>query len=326
MAHDQVSMKQLRDVVVGRNRSLLRSQAMELLMTSNAPNKLRDFRTLLENENESSVIRYLAALYLTQIHTPRAVSILINNIHIRDERVLAGIMKGLGRIGNRKALEAISNAKEYATGFAAVQADFAATLISHRLGLKGEEEPVPAEGEYLEVTAAGSQSIQLFPADDGEAEFCLRCLESQPFGIEFTRKLMYQIHCEQRVWMIVFNSDFAVPEALKLARNRKAFPAIIARKYERTGLYTVTFLVLTSPAKIPGAVNIHIHRSNGDLMFEGSLQGKKNGGEFFIASVISPGVFPLRIEGTFEDGRLEFQTALSGVAAHAKREPIPETD
>lgn len=322
----EITLKPLRDVVAGRDRSLPRSQAMDLLMASDFPNKHRDFQAVLENENESSAYRYLAALYLCQINTPLALRILVDNIHIREERVLAGIMKSLGRIGDRKALEAISSAKEYATGFAAIQANFAATLISHRLGLKGEEVLVPEPGQYLELPAADAQPVRLSPANDKEAEFCLRCLKSQPFGIEFTENHMYQVQCEQHLWMIVFNVDFAGAGAVTLVKKRKAFPAVIAGKSEQTGLYTVALLVLTSPAKTTSGVNIHIHRSDGDLMFTGNLKVRKNRSEFFIASVARSGVFPLRIEAIFEDGRLEFQTALSGVAAHAKREPILETE
>lgn len=156
---DQLSL--VRNVIAGTDTSFPRTQAISLLRTSVVPDKYRDFQQLLENEHEDPSVRYLAARSLGRINTPEAVEILINNSQIRDEYVLAGVMLALGRIGDRNALEAISRVKESATGLAASQAEFAAALISHRLGLEGNDLPIPNSSEYLELPNSAASSFQI---------------------------------------------------------------------------------------------------------------------------------------------------------------------
>ena len=105
------SLKRIRDVVAGKDTTFPRSRGMAILQTTDFPNKHRDFEAVLENENESPEIRYLAAIYLGKIATSAAIEILIRNSRIDNESVLAGVMKALGCIGDKAAFDAISTVK-----------------------------------------------------------------------------------------------------------------------------------------------------------------------------------------------------------------------
>jgi HEAT repeat protein len=140
---DQLSLKRLRNVVAGKDRSFSRAQAMMLLLASDFPNKHRDFEAVLGNEEEPSRFRYLAAISLGRVNTAAAMEVLVKHSQIRDERVLTGVMMALGRIGDKSALDVVSRVKQQTTGMAASMAKFAAALISHRLGLAGNDLPVP---------------------------------------------------------------------------------------------------------------------------------------------------------------------------------------
>ncbi len=353
---DQLSL--VRNVIAGRDTSFPRTQAISLLRASNVPDKYRDFQLLLENEQESPNVRYLAARSLGRINTPEALEILIKNSQIRDEYVLAGVMLALGRIGDRNALEAISRVKESATGLAASQAEFAAALISHRLGLEGNDLPIPNSSEYLDLPSSAASSFQvtqvgetgvhlilaairrhlrslieailgrlpsklaeLWCLRETEAEVCLRSLATQPFGIQYAEDSLYQIQCGQNNWMLVFNQEFANQDAVQKLRTQKAFPGIIATKNEETGSYSTAFLLLTSPADQPNRLNILIHRATGELVFGGTAQVEESKAEFLIRSIPRPGAFPVDIEGTFEGGKVELKTALSGTVVLQRRHP-----
>ena len=95
---------ELRDAVAGNNTSIPRDQAISLLVSSDFPNKEREFEALLENQAESSTIRYLAAISLGKINTPEAREILMRNTRTNDEKVLAGTMISLGHIGNEQSV------------------------------------------------------------------------------------------------------------------------------------------------------------------------------------------------------------------------------
>lgn len=322
---DKLSLKRLRDVVAGRDTSFPRSSGMDILQTTDFPNKHRDFEAVLENEKESSEIRYLAAMNLGKIPTPAAMEILVKNAHVRDEYVLAGVMKALGCIGNESALAAISTAKKRAKGLAAMQAEFAATLIAHRVGLEECELPVAEARDYLELDLHCARPLRITRADATDAEFCLRSLAGQSFGIEFSEHPMYQARCGRNTWMILLNRDFGDKDSLNTLGKRKAFFGVVAIRSEGTPLYSVAHLILTSPAKDEDAVSILIYRTNGKLTFGGTARVVGNYAEFSILTLTQPGAFAVKIEGAFEDGRLDIRTALSTPFVQVKkREPIRE--
>ena len=121
---------------------------MTRLLESDFPNKHRDFEHVLANEADAPEARHLAALHLGMIDTRAALDALIAQTAIRDEYVLTGVLKALGRIGDVSALSAIERVLKTATGTAAAQAALAAAFIAHRLNLPGHALPVPSSSDY----------------------------------------------------------------------------------------------------------------------------------------------------------------------------------
>jgi|GEM_PF-1169874 len=320
---DEVSLKRLRDAVAGRDSGFSRSHAMALLQISDFPNKHRDFQAVLENESEPSEIRYLATVSLGRMNTQAAVDILLRNSEARDERVLAGVMKALGRIGGESSLSAVLRARDYAKGLAASYAEFAALLISHRIGLKGDESTVAEHKSYMELRgSAASSPLQLSRADSSDGEFCLRALGDQPFGIELTEHSMYQLRCERRLMMILFNREFIGRDAVRRLSERKAILGIVANRMEVTGSYSPSLLWLTSPAHNPGTVNLMLYRSTGQQIFGGTGTAHGERLEFNIRALPRPGAFGVQIDGHFENGKLEFKTAQAAMfIQQPKRQP-----
>jgi hypothetical protein len=247
--------------------------------------------------------------------------LLIRNSQVEDERVLTTVMKGLGRIGGENALEAIARVRERTTGVAAFQAEFAAALISHRFGLSGNDLPVPSNSEYLQPTNDTSRSFQVARPSEDETQVCLQSLADQPFGIQYSGNNLYNIQCGQNNWMLVLNQEFANQDAVQLLQIRKAFPGIIAAKYEETGLYSTAFLLFTSPTEQPNILNLLIHRSTGEQVFAGTAQVEGSKANFSIRSISRPGGFPVNVEGEFEGGNLNFETTLSGTQVQERRHP-----
>jgi hypothetical protein len=317
---DQIDV--IRNVAAGRDTSFSRTQALELLQSSSFSDKVRDFQLLLENGQESSEIRHLAARGLYKANTPEAVNILIENSQVQNERVLATVMKGLGRIGSENALEAIASLRERTTGVAVFQAEFAAALISHRLGLSGNDLRVPGNSEYLQPTSDTNRSFQVTRPSEDEAQVCLRSLADQPFGIEYSGNNLYSIKCGRNNWMLVLNQEFSNQDTVQILQSRKAFPGVIAAKYEETGLYSTAFLLFTSPTDQPNILNLLVHRATGEQVFGGTAQVEGSKANFSIRSISRPGGFPVNVEGSFEGGSLNFETTLSGTQVQERRHPI----
>jgi HEAT repeats len=311
----------IRDAVAGINTSIPRKRAVQLLQTVNFPEKIQDYQNLLENEDEPSDIRYLAAIGLYKANTPEAIEILIGNSQTRDQNVLAAIMKGLGRIGDERALPAIVRVKNSATGRAASQAAFAAGLLSHRFGLAGNDLRVPVASEYLPPPGGTTSQVRVATPPETEVEVYLRSLVLQPFGIQQDVNHLYQIQCGRNNFMLAFNEAFTHPDTARTIQVRKTLLGVIATKNEETESYATAYLLLTTPAAQANVLDLLIHRSTGELIFSGTAQIKGSSAEFSIRSISRPGAFSVDIAGSFEVGRLQLTNAQSGTIVQERRRP-----
>jgi HEAT repeats len=311
----------IRDAAAGRNTSIPQKRAIYLLQAVDFPEKIQDYQDLLENEDEPSNIRYLAAIGLYKANTPEAIDILIGNSQTRDQNVLAAIMKGLGRIGDERALPAIVRVKNSATGKAVSQAAFAAGLLSHRFGLAGNDLRVPVASEYLPPPSGTTSQVRVATPPETEVEVYLRSLALQPFGIQQDVNRLYQIQCGRNNFMLAFNEAFTRSDTVRAMQVRKTLIGVIATKNEETESYSTAYLLLASPAAQANVLDLLIHRSTGELIFGGTAQIKGSRVEFSIRSISRPGAFSVDIAGSFEAGSLQLSTAQSGTIAQERRRP-----
>ena len=313
---DETGLEKLRDMVAGKDRSFPRSAAMALLLTSDFPNKDEDFAAVLEDEKAPARIRFLAATTLAKIDTRAAQNMLIRNLSVRDDRVRAGVLVGLGRIGDGAALKAIENLKEDSN-----PARFAATLIAHRLGVKGHDLPVPDDKDLINLPAGDVSPVQWQRPAANEVSFCLRSLASNPFGIALAQEPAYQVRCGRRDLMVLFNRELIAQDTIKRVSETKTLAGVVALRNETNGLYSVSLLIMTSPNMKNGAIHISLCQTNGNLAYAGRAVVKANSAEFSLRSVLRAGASAIRFEGIFHDGRLEVKTALSGQFVISRHHP-----
>lgn len=322
---DGVALRRVRAVVAGRETDIPRGMAMALLQASDFPNKHRDFQEVLENDNERPEVRYLAAIHLGRIDTPAARAILLESARTRDPQVLAGVAKALGRIGDQSALPILSRVAEQATGFPGSAARFAAGLIAHRLGLAGYDLLLPVEADYLELPQGVGRTLRVERAHESDVQFCLRCLASQPLGVEFAERPAYQVRCGSRMWLILLNRDLAGPGAVGRLMARKTLLMSVAARNQETGFYSVGLLVLTRPGEEPDRIDVLIYRPTGDAILGGQARVEADQALFVIHAIARPGAAAVMIRGIFRDGALAIQTALSSaVVVRPKRQPLNE--
>ena len=158
----------------------------------------------------------------------------------------------------------------------------------------------------------GSHAFKIRPANDDDAELCLRSLAEQPYGIEFAEQPMYQVCCGRHTWMILFNRDFTAGGSAERLQNQRAFLGTVALRDGETGLYSAMFLILTSPVADSLSLDVQVYHTGGHLAFVGTadIVGDKRI-DFLMRAVRRAGGFAILIEGTFADGRLDLHTALA---------------
>ena len=323
---EQATLEQLRNAILGRDDDLSSSKAMVFLLQSNFPNKHRELERVLLDEEAPSNNRYLAAIYLSKISEPVSLNILKNTGNIQNEKVLSGVATALGRVGDSSALELLNRFQERSHGLAASRARFAAALISHRLGLTGNELSLPDEQDYLTVDNRSVQQLQILEANETDAELCLRSIANENIGIEFSKSSVYQGNLSNCTWMILFNRDFSQEGTVKQLIRRKAVLGAVVTQIgseEEQKVYSIAYLLLTSPNESADGFNIMLHRPKGELAFAGMAKLEDDSARFLIRTISRPGAIPLQIKGKFKGEKLEISEAISGSSALEKRHPTP---
>lgn len=303
------NISQLRNIVFGNDTYLPRNDAVRLLLSSDYPDKTLDCKSFLENPNESPIIRYSAAIALADINTPTAREILVKNTDIEDKQVLEGIIMALGRIGDEHSLTTILGLAKKNTGHIAKRAEFTASLISYRHGLKGNELPDATECDYLSIQS-DVQSIRIVQTEEEVLRKCILSIKNKTFGIGLLERPSYQLKLGKNVNIILLNSDIVINGGIKLLLEKKAVLGIVAQKNEETGEYFVGYLILTSPVAEKNRINILLARSHGKISFGGIATVNDNSDVVFkIQSISEVGLYPLRIEGIIHDNKLQIKNA-----------------
>lgn len=321
MSEQIISPERLRAVVLGQDKTLRRVTAMALLATSRPPHAEDVFAQVLANEKEHPRMRAAAAVSLGKLGTPAAEEALIKQSRVSDQRVLADVAKALGRIGGERALAALAQVRQRTTGLVAAQAQFAAALISHRLGLAGNELAAPDGKNLIELPPAGARPVQFAKAEAGEAALSLRTLAFEPIGIEYDQNALYQVRCGRSVRMLAINRAFTAAGAINKLTARKTLLGAVALKSVETDGYSISHYLLTEPGRQPNTATLLVYRTNGTQAFAGTAQVTGARVSFSLRAVNHPGATPVRLEGTFENGQLNMQTALAAPARQPGRQP-----
>jgi hypothetical protein len=316
------TLRTIRDAVRGKNADLSRSAAVELLAASDYPNRHRDLQLLIEDVSAPPKLRYLAAMSLPRTDHRAAHQILIAATRFHDARVLTGVMRALGQIGGKEALDAIEKALPHAEGTARKQAEFAATLIAHRLGLDGHAAPEPRASDVLDMAPDAGARVLIRRALSAEAERSLVSLGVRPYGIELAEHPMYEFRCDRCSGMIMLNREFTDVGALATLQRRKALFAIGSLRSDSLGTYSPAALFLTAPAA-GDRVHISVHLTNGDQVFAGEGTVQDRVGKWKLRAVRRLGAFPIHAEGEFKEGVLEIRSAASGTRIADKARPAP---
>ncbi len=318
-----LSLRTIRAAVRGaESGSLSRATALELLASSAYPAKHRDLQYLLEDENESSKLRYLAALGLARTDVRAAHEILVAATRINNDRVRAGVMRALGQIGGKDALDAIERVLPNTGDTARPQALFAATLIAHRLGLAGHDAPAPSATNVLDMAPDHGVRVHIRRALSTEAERSLVSLGQRPYGIELADEPMYEYRCDRCSGTIMLNREFTRSDALDALQQRKAIFGIGTLRDAASGTYSPAAIFLTAPDP-KGGVRISVHLTNGSQLFVGEAAVRGGEAQWTLRAVRRLGAFPIHAEGDFKRGHLNIRVAASGTRIVQRAHPVP---
>jgi len=314
-------LREIRDALRGKLEGVSRAAALEQLASSDFPNRHRDLEAVLEDESAPSRLRYLAAIGLSRADPRAAHQILVRATRFKDPRVLTGVMRALGQIGGPDALEAINRVGPNVDGAARAQAEFAAILIAHRLGLEGYAPRATAPADVLELAPEAGARLRIRRALSSEVERSLVSLGQRPYGIELAEHPMYEFRCDRCSGMVLLNREHTMGDALAVLRRRSAIFAIGALRNDLLGTYSAAAVFLTSPVAGSDRIGISVHLTNGDRVFGGEATVRDGVASWRLHAVRRLGAFPIRAHGEFKGSELTIGDAWSGTRIAQQARP-----
>ncbi|MCC5611978.1 HEAT repeat domain-containing protein [Nostoc sp. CHAB 5834] len=322
-----ISVDLLKAVIAGQDTSLARSEAMQLLLTTDAPDKFRAYEAILLNDKEDSRFRHMSALYLGHLREPGAINALIAGTETNDPTTLMGVMRTLGRVGDASVISAIEKAAARSSGAALRQANFATTLISYRLNLPGTEIPLPTEREFLPVPSSletRTQSIEITSSIRSELSDAIDAINQEPIGILISEAVGWKLQCQSFQWMFLLNEEFDSSQKMTKLMERKAMTGIMMLKSVELGKYQLALSMLTSPSIKPNELNVLVYDNKGRLSYAGVAQLGRGTLQFSIRAVRGGASLPVLLEGNYDGKSFLASTAQTAVSLRqARREPQP---
>jgi len=320
----KITQKQLTDIVQGRDKSFPRNIAINMLPTTKIRGSVGMLNKLLIDESEDLPARRLAAVNLWKSNTPTAHRYLLKAAQtITNGEILGALVKALGRVGDKKALDTVIAIVKRSRGLLRAQASFAASLISYRHGLEGHDLPVPTT--YLPMPTANQMRLNFVAPPKAEVDVFASSLDKEPCGISFSGDLMHQFNCPGGGWILALNQQLSAGNALSALTSRKAMLGVLAAKNSEDGRYSTTHFIISSPGTLRGKVNILVYRITGTPAWAGGTTSvDANQAKFKLQTVGSLGVVPMEMEGVLSvSGKLTVTKAVSATRVTEKKHPLP---
>lgn len=258
-------------------------------------------RRIARSATAAPELRMTAAIALGQEPGAENRRALEAALGAKDDEVARRTAEALGRIGDRKSLEALRTSPVPGAPAAARAHGFARALISYRLGLGTDL--VLAQGAPARLDPKRATTLPIAPigrVNLAQAKARLpRELPELP------------VHLEGGVELKCNGVDLlVVPHAAPAKAMRGNFvPAVVFRRAHSLGHFTVHLYILAHPIR-PGAWALHGARPDGTIAYKGEAHGDLKQLRFTLDALDVPLAPPF-----FMEGALDPKTAVLDVTA-----------
>ena len=179
------------------------------------------------------------------------------------------------------------------------QADFAAALIAHRIGLADDylgDEPA-AEG-VPGVRPDCSVPLGFSVASPAQVQTALLHLCREPFGIEYAEAPAFHVRCQDENSVILLNRDLFATDAMDHLGRRRMIGGVVVTRIAAIYDYFPTLILLMTP-RSRSHIDLRLYSPKGTLRYVGSGDLKSSGMHFQIRSVPLPGSVPVEVSGIY---------------------------
>ena len=302
-------LQELKEIAMGKIPQISRGdrvKALSAIARIGAAEECKILSKIIADEKEEVDLRAVAAANLSLLPPEDAERELITHLNVENELVQAKIIRSLGCIGSKKAIEALDRIFQAPSDFIKKEIAFAKTLISYRFGLDRDTLPfVPGADRKLEARSDAINFIIKQIGKDGLMNY-LQSFEGSNYGIEVSENIGFKVECGGRVTFLFLLNKKYDHHILSSIIEKKVLFGLLARYIEERDTYTTQSLVLSSPYD-RHTLDIIVCRTDGEPLFSGRGYIKESTMTFSITDIERPGTLPCQITGRLTDESLEFQ-------------------
>ncbi len=307
---------------MGKDKSIARPVALNMLFRSDLPNRSNLFRNILDDDAEDPGMRHDAALFLARMGDAESLNALRKSaVKVSDPVALKAVVKGLARLGNEKDLEILAAvARSTHDDYVKRQASFGSSLLSYRLGIKGNELAMPKN--FLKMADFKSLAIDIKSPTAKVVTQCLDALKQEVIGIGLSKDSMIQLDCFNRTSFIIQNANLKEKSNWKAMQEQKTLYGIMASRISEHENYTGSAWIFTTPAG-PKKLEILITRMTGEPLMAGKAAYESADLiHFEVDGLDETGNVAINLGGVIRSGKMEISKATSGLKVSRKNTPL----
>ena len=265
-----------------------------LIHADDTPETVEAIGAVLDDPWRSPAERAFAAVALRRSDEPGAPRILVDHLDVDDPSVRIQVVRSLAAIGTRDQLDRIQEVEAEPGSALEKQLAFAREVIAHRAGLELGE-PTDRRG----VTRRPGEPEDMI-------ELTLRPITKKTLAAERVRLdgTVYQLPIGERgfrltagkaEWTVLTNADMSAAGGYGAMFTRPWLTAVLARIDSLTQRSSVQYVVLSHPSGRGARINVF--RTDGELMYTGTMKRAKDLLEFSIRDVARRATAPTNISG-----------------------------
>jgi hypothetical protein len=214
----------------GRRPGLDRAQAIKELVRRRSPGREPVLAALVRDPKAPEDLRSTAALALGRTLSPGAQDALVAALGATSPLVVRRAAEGLGRIGDRRALDALAKVQVGRDGATARGLRFARSLISYRLGLASPRLDPPPAADLLALDQAHSLELRFEPVAADAFRLAAESIRDALPAIQISEQGSVRFACRsERLW-IVLGAEAAGADGMRRLAARDGVAAIVLKE------------------------------------------------------------------------------------------------
>jgi hypothetical protein len=265
-------------------------------------------RVLLSDADDA--LREAAAFHLRRFPGAESEAALLRTYRDARGALRHDVLGSIARIGDQASLEHLRSALDGASA-PERRAEFAASVIAHRLGVSGSEPTRPER--LLERIEGPAHAFATATLTSPKLAEMLPSLAGDLFGLEPRLDRSFGLTCAGRALVLLLDSRAFADDIPALLSCRPALLGLVARRGDEDGTYSTWRLILAGP-RSNGDVYVSVHSTNGTRVYYGITKHDAKSFTLNLSSVARPGAGAVAVQAHVSTSAV----AVSGLVAHAR--------